>query len=239
MIVANTYGTYGQYRHSTDRCLHERSLQRELSSIQKDVVYRTKLREEKYQLILDAATEAFAQYGYYACQVSRIAKLAGVADGTIYLYFRNKEDILVSLFEDRMGQFITGIRAELSRCQTTEQRLATLVHTHLRYMEENRALAVVTQIELRQPDVRVREAISGPLREYYHLIEEVLKLGIVEDELAVTDIKVGRQLVFGVLDAVVSDWVSAKTSRSLAAAEKSIVELLRGAFQVKGGNVNV
>ena len=57
-----------------------------------------KPREEKYQSILDAATEAFAEFGYFSCQVAKIARLAGVADGTIYLYFKNKEDILINLF---------------------------------------------------------------------------------------------------------------------------------------------
>ena len=76
----------------------------------------SKPREEKYQAILDAATEAFAEYGYFSCQVSKIAKLAGVADGTIYLYFKNKEDILVSLFSERMGQFIQEIRHQIVQC---------------------------------------------------------------------------------------------------------------------------
>ena len=226
------HSCYYSYNNPPVAKILERGQLTELSSEQKDVAYRTKPREEKYQLILDAAIDAFAQYGYYSCQVSKIAKLAGVADGTIYLYFRNKEDILVSLFEDRMGQFITGIRTELAQSNTTEQRLAKIVRTHLRYMDENRSLAVVTQIELRQPDLRVREAISGPLREYYHLLEEVLMTGVVEREIVLSDIKVGRQLLFGVLDAAVSDWVSAKTPRSLTASETSIMELLRGAFHL-------
>ena len=193
----------------------------------------SKPREEKYQSILDAATEAFAEYGYFSCQVSKIAKLAGVADGTIYLYFKNKQDILVNLFSERMGQFIQEIRHELVQCRTTHERLSSIVRTHLRYMQENRSLAIVTQIELRQSDPQIREAISGPLREYFQLIEQVLAEGIEKDEIVLRDLKVGRQLFFGALDAVISDWVISKKPRSLDEVEDVIFDLIHGAFKIK------
>ena len=192
-----------------------------------------KPREEKYQSILDAATEAFAQYGYFSCQVSKIAKLAGVADGTIYLYFKNKEDILVSLFSERMGQFIQEIRQEIVQCRTTQERLSSIVRTHLRYMQENRSLAIVTQIELRQSDPQIREAISGPIKEYFQLIEQVLAEGLEQDEIVISDLKVARQLFFGTLDAVISDWVISKKPRSLDEVEDVVIEMIRGAFKIK------
>ncbi|HBW37982.1 TetR/AcrR family transcriptional regulator [Desulfosporosinus sp. BICA1-9] len=192
----------------------------------------SKPREEKYQAILDAATEAFAEYGYFTCQVSKIAKLAGVADGTIYLYFKNKEDILVSLFSDRMGQFIEEIRHALVQYKTTRDRLLCIIRTHFRYMQENRALAIVTQIEIRQSDPKIREAISGPLREYFQLIEQVLAEGVERDEIALADIKIGRQMFFGTLDAAISDWVNSKKPRSLEGVEEIIFDLMCGAFKI-------
>ncbi|MCB8817707.1 TetR/AcrR family transcriptional regulator [Desulfosporosinus shakirovi] len=193
----------------------------------------SKPREEKYQAILDAATEAFAEYGYFTCQVSKIAKLAGVADGTIYLYFKNKEDILVSLFSDRMGNFIQEIRQSIVKCQTTQERLFCIIRTHFKYMEENRSLAIVTQIEIRQSDPKIREAISGPLREYFHLIEQVLTEGVEKKEIVLADVKVGRQMFFGTLDAAISDWVSSKKPRPLEGIEGLVFELMRGAFKIK------
>lgn len=80
-------------------------------------------QEDKYEKILDAAIEAFAEVGYHSCQVAKIARMAGVADGTIYLYFKNKEDILVRLFTERMGRFIELIRSEMDSCQDTRSRL--------------------------------------------------------------------------------------------------------------------
>ncbi|TGE32298.1 TetR/AcrR family transcriptional regulator [Desulfosporosinus sp. Sb-LF] len=193
----------------------------------------SKPREEKYQAILDAATEAFAEYGYFSCQVSKIAKLAGVADGTIYLYFKNKEDILVSLFTDRMGQFTEEIRKEIAQCQTTKERLLRIARTHITYMQKNRSLAMVTQIEIRQSDPQIREAISGPLREYFQLIELVLAEGVAKGEMVLSDFKVGRQMFFGTLDAVMSDWVLSKKPRSLNGVENIIFDLMNGAFKIK------
>lgn len=191
-----------------------------------------KPREEKYQSILDAATEAFAEFGYFSCQVAKIARLAGVADGTIYLYFKNKEDILINLFSERMGQFIQEIRHEIILCATTQERLASIIRTHLRYMQENRSLAIVTQIEVRQSDPKIREAISGPLKEYFQLIEQVLAEGLEREEIVLLDLKVGRQLFFGTLDAVISDWVSSKKPRSLDGVEDVVIDLIRSAFKI-------
>lgn len=149
------------------------------------------------------------------------------------MYFKNKEDILVSLFSDRMGNFIQEIRQSIVKCQTTQERLFCIIRTHFKYMEENRSLAIVTQIELRQSDPKIREAISGPLREYFHLIEQVLTEGVEKQEIILADVKVGRQMFFGTLDAAISDWVSSKKPRPLEGIEELVFELMRGAFKIK------
>lgn len=121
-------------------------------------------RQDKYQLILEAAVEAIAETGFYQCQVSKIARLAGVADGTIYLYFKNKEDILIRLFQERMGEFIVDVRDQIAQCQTTGSRLKAIMTAHFNYMEQNRSYAIVTQLEVRQSDPRIRTAIQEPGR---------------------------------------------------------------------------
>lgn len=192
----------------------------------------TASREEKFQKILDAAIEAFAESGYFQCQVSKIARLAGVADGTIYLYFKNKEEILIRLFQERMGDFINRIRTELADCQTTRKRLRTIISTHFSYMENNRSLAVVTQLELRQPNQSLRAAISGPLREYFRLIEEVIQEGIDRQEVAPVNLRVARQVIFGTLDEATTDWLLARADRSLMNDVDQILYLFAGALRL-------
>lgn len=157
-------------------------------------------REDKYQKILDAAIEAFAESGYHQCQVSKIARIAGIADGTIYLYFKSKEDILIRLFQERMGDFIMDIREQLKNCYSTREKLRAIIETHFLSMENNHSLAIVTQLELRQSDTKIRAAISGPLKEYFKLIEEVINDGIYKGEVIPVDVRVARQLIFGSLD---------------------------------------
>jgi len=190
------------------------------------------MREEKFQKILDAAVEAFAQYGYHKCQVSKIARIAGVADGTIYLYFKNKEEILVRVFQERMGDFIALIRTQMHH-QTTRLRLRAIVNTHFLYMEQNRNLAIVTQLELRQSDPIVRAAITGPLLDYFRLIEEVINDGIRREEVAKLDVRVARQLIFGALDEATTDWVLARSQRTLVSEVEPIMFLFEGALRLK------
>lgn len=189
--------------------------------------------EGKYERILDAAINAIAESGFHQCTVAKIARLAGVADGTIYRYFKSKEDILVRVFQVRMGEFITSIRSKLADCQTTRERLKTIVQTHFSYMEDNRTLAIVTQLELRQPNLSVRKAITGPLLDYLKLIEEVIQEGIEREEIPKIDIWAARQMIFGSLDEATTDWVLARSPRPLKSGSEPMLELFEGALRLR------
>src|SRR5690625_3736940 len=89
-----------------------------------------KKNKPKYKMIIDAAVKVIAENGYHSSQVSKIAKEAGVADGTIYLYFKNKEDILVSVFEEKMGQFIEKIAEAIKNTENVNDKLLTLIQMH-------------------------------------------------------------------------------------------------------------
>src|ERR671925_590929 len=106
--------------------------------------------DDKRQRILQAAVKVFARRGYHGARVSDIARGAEVADGTIYLYFRNKEDILVSLFNEVMSDHLERARAELATVAGAPARLRAIAAHHLGALGGNRDLAVVFQVELRQ-----------------------------------------------------------------------------------------
>src|SRR5699024_10969205 len=115
-----------------------------------------KKHKPKYNQIIEAAVEVIAENGYHASQVAKIAKKAGVADGTIYLYFKNKEDILISVFEEKMGQFIEQIAKSINEKANAKDRLYTLIKMHFHQLAENHHLAIVTQLELRQSNKALR-----------------------------------------------------------------------------------
>ena len=157
----------------------------------------------KYKQIIDAAVVIIAENGYHHAQVSKIAKQAGVADGTIYLYFKNKEDILISLFEEKMGQFVQSIRDKMAGKDNAIEQLEILVKSHFTMLSEDHHLAIVTQLELRQSNKDIRLKINEVLKEYLVLVDEVLRNGVQQKVLSGNlDIRLARQMVFGTNDEV-------------------------------------
>lgn len=170
----------------------------------------------KYKQIIEAAVIVIAENGYHASQVSKIARKAGVADGTIYLYFKNKEDILVSLFEEKMGQFISQIIQSINKKESANEKLLTLIEMHFRQLEEDHSLAVVTQLELRQSKIDLRTQINKVLKPYLTVIDHIIKEG-VEENLFREDLNfpLVRQMIFGTLDETVTTWVMKEHRYSL------------------------
>ncbi|HZG81009.1 MAG TPA: TetR/AcrR family transcriptional regulator [Brevibacillus sp.] len=163
---------------------------------------------EKYQAIIDAAVRVIARQGYHNAQVSKIAKEAKVADGTIYLYFENKDDILISLFNEKMGNFIETCRERISEATSAEQKLFVLVHAHFSQLSQDHELAMVTQIELRQSNPIISEGIGNVMKQYFTLIDEVIREGMESGMFRPDlDVRLARKMIFGTLDEVTTAWV--------------------------------
>lgn len=162
----------------------------------------------KYKQIVDAAVIVIAENGYHQAQVSKIAKEAGVADGTIYLYFKNKEDILISVFREKMAVFVGNLEAILEEEIDTRERLFRLIDNHFSILHKDRHLAIVTQLELRQSNKELRTRINEVLKEYLSLLDKILKAGIESGELdGDLDVRLARQMVFGTIDETITSWV--------------------------------
>lgn len=186
-----------------------------------------KKRGQKYNQIIDAAVKVIAQNGYHNSQVSKIAKEAKVADGTIYLYFENKEDILISLFEEKLGAFVDRIEERLEKETLVERKLFYLIEMHLSQLEEDRCLALVTQLELRQSNKQLRTKINAVLKKYLDLIDSVVLAGVEEGYFPKTLKKhIARQMIFGSIDEVATNWVMKEHKYALTPLAKEIHELL-------------
>lgn len=190
----------------------------------------TSRKQEKFEMILDAAEKVIAENGFHGSQVSKIAKEAGVADGTIYLYFKNKEDILISLFQDRLGKLVDLFNNSIRDTSTADEALRKICEIHLSQLEQNVDLAYVTQIELRQSSLELRKAIGLAVKPYIVLIEQVLIRGIEEGSFrADLDTKLTRQLIFGGLDEVVTSWLISGMKYSMTEqVEHTVNFFLRG-----------
>lgn len=163
---------------------------------------------EKYDAIIDAAVRVIAEYGYHNAQVSKIAREAKVADGTIYLYFENKDDVLISLFSEKMGAFISDVEETISKVESPIDQLHKLITLHFENLERDHQLAIVTQIELRQSNPEVRKGIGKILKRYLDVIDRVIEFGMEQGLFRNdTDVRIVRRMIFGTLDEAVTSWI--------------------------------
>src|SRR5690554_1730800 len=199
-----------------------------------DVIIMGKKRGQKYNQIIDAAVKVIAQNGYHNSQVSRIAKEAGVADGTIYLYFKNKEDILISVFEEKLGIFVEKSKEYLEREKSIEKKLFHLIEMHLMQLEEDHDLAIVTQLELRQSNKDLRTKINSVLRDYLDLIDSVLTEGIEKGFFPKNlELRIARQIIFGSIDEVATNWVMKEHKYPLTPLAASLNKMLLNGFKAQ------
>ncbi|CRK84351.1 TetR/AcrR family transcriptional regulator [Neobacillus massiliamazoniensis] len=186
-----------------------------------------KKNKPKYMQIIDAAVIAIAENGYHQAQVSKIAKQAGVADGTIYLYFKNKEDILISVFEEKMGNFIEKLNELIAGNGTAVEKLLRVIESHFRLLSEDHHLAIVTQLELRQSNKELRLKINDILKGYLQVIDKILIEGIGTGEFPSSlDVRLARQMIFGTIDETVTTWVMNEEKYDLVTLALPVQRLL-------------
>jgi len=162
----------------------------------------------KRERILDAAVRVFAQEGFYNAKVAQIAHAAGVADGTIYLYFKSKDDLLISLFEDRMEQVNATLREALAAGVDAVDRLKRVVQLHLEMIAEHRHMAEVITVELRQSSKFIKEYANPKFAEFLRLIAGAVAEGQKNGELrADLDPPLVARALFGALDEISLAWL--------------------------------
>ena len=181
----------------------------------------------KHGKIINAATKVFAKKGFFTARISDIAKEAKVADGTIYLYFDNKFDILLSVLDEEIGKLTEQIRKAISDESDPEKMLAIFARTHLTAMKKNRNLAEVIQVELRQNDKLVREFRNTTFQSYLNIVSEIIRKG-QQQGIYREDILPGiaKRAFFGALDEVARVWTaSLETNYSLDDTVNQVVTI--------------
>ncbi len=168
---------------------------------------RTVRTGDKRDRILRAAVKVFARKGFYASRVNEIASAAGVADGTIYLYFKSKDEILTSLFEDRITRLLGLLREECARCEGAPDRVRRLVEFQLGLLEGERDLAEVITVNLRQSSRLLKQYANRRFTEYLDLMASVIAEGQRTGELR-DDVspRIVARALFGGLDGIAMTW---------------------------------
>ncbi|WEH08603.1 TetR/AcrR family transcriptional regulator [Alicyclobacillus fastidiosus] len=181
----------------------------------------------KHNAILQAAIQVIAGSGYHNAQISRIAREAGVADGTVYLYFKNKEDLLLSILRKAIGEVVAQLEEALARERDAASKLRRVVEVYFGDLGSDPALAMVTQVHLRQVDAELRRQVGDIMKPFYNLLDGVIDQGVYEGVFnrAVSH-RVARRMIFGTMDETVTAWVLTGSKYDLAALAPDIVRVL-------------
>jgi TetR/AcrR family transcriptional regulator, fatty acid metabolism regulator protein len=179
---------------------------------------------QKREKIIKAAVEVFARKGFYQSKVSEIAQAAAVADGTIYLYFHNKDDILISIFEEAMTKIINEMQDKVGQETDPRKKIEQFAKTHMGLVKKNRALSEVIQVEIRQSSKFMKEYDNRKFAQYLDMISEIIIEG-QDQGLFRQDINPGiiKRAFFGALDELSRLWVLAPHKNyAVTAAAKQI-----------------
>ncbi len=184
---------------------------------------------DKRETILRAAIKVFAGYGYFNSKVSDIASEAGIADGTVYLYFKNKDDILHSIFDRAMAEFIAEGRKELAAIDDPAAKLERIAQLQLEKLGADRELAIVFQVELRGSTKFMQEFSAAGFAEYLDIIRETIENGQAAGDFR-NDIKpiVAAKILYGALDEMVTNWILSEKSYPLAPMAQEVLKIFFG-----------
>jgi TetR/AcrR family fatty acid metabolism transcriptional regulator len=181
---------------------------------------------DKREAILRAAIRVFANNGYFNSKVADIAREAGVADGTVYLYFKSKEEILHSIFDKSMEEAIADGRKRLESVNDQREKLRRIAQLHLERLGADRDLAVVFQVELRGSTKFMEEFSAAGFAEYLGLIrstiEEGQRAGVFRSEL---NAKVMAKILFGALDEMATNWILSQRRYKLAPMAEQVLDV--------------
>ncbi|HEX3473389.1 MAG TPA: TetR/AcrR family transcriptional regulator [Kofleriaceae bacterium] len=173
---------------------------------------------DKRERILIAAERIFARHGFFAARVSEIAREAGVADGTIYLYFKSKDDLLISWFEDRMKQVNDKLRQAIAGKPPAEQ-LRAFIQAYLQLVSDEPTAAEVLTIELRQSSKFMKEYDNPQFADFLRMLGGIIADGQARGELdAAVPSHIAARMIFGIVDELALAWVLAKQPLRTASA---------------------
>jgi len=183
--------------------------------------------QSKRERILRAAIDVFAQSGYFNAKVSEIARAAGVADGTIYLYFDGKEDILISIFRDHTRNYLQSLESDLANVNRPEDRIRIAIRHHLESLGRDRALAIVAQVELRHSLKFMTLLSHQEVADYLNILRKIVEHGQTEGVFRRTlHPQLVAKSVFGILDEMVTSWVLSEKDYALSDQADQVADLV-------------
>jgi TetR/AcrR family fatty acid metabolism transcriptional regulator len=167
--------------------------------------------DEKYRKIIAAATKVFSQKGFFKAKVSEIAREAGIADGTVYIYFKHKDDILISLFEEKMQEVLDNMKEQIDQETDPLKKIERFALVHLQLIEDHKDIAEIIQVELRQSSMFMKNYRNTKFLDYLNIISTIIQegkeKGVIREDIIPG---IAKRAFFGALDEMSRFWVLSK-----------------------------
>lgn len=187
----------------------------------------TRSAASKRERILRAAIDVFARNGYFNAKVSEIAKAAGVADGTIYLYFDGKEDLLVTIFREHTRSYLQSLERALAHVRRAEDRIRIAIRHHLETLGRDRSLAIVAQVELRHSLKFMSLLSQQEVADYLNMLRKIVEEGQSDGSFRRNlHPQLVAKAVFGILDEMVTSWMLSEKEYDPAAQAEQVADLI-------------
>ena len=168
----------------------------------------SKKKVVRRESIIQAAIEVFSRKDFKSASISEIAQKAGVADGTIYQYFKNKEDLFFSIPIEKTNEFRSQLELHLQGISGALNKLRKFVWYFLYFFKTNPEYGRILMLEMRVSKSFVKTKTYGFLKQSVSpaldIIAEGQKEGVIRTD---ADIYVLRHLVLGILEHMVSRWL--------------------------------
>ena len=189
---------------------------------------------DKREAILRAATKVFAGRGYFNSKVSDIAGEAGIADGTVYLYFKSKDEVLHSIFDRAMAEFIAEGKKEIASLEEPTEKLKRIAELHLSRLGADRDMAIVFQVELRGSTKFMQAFSAAGFSEYLDIIRTTIadgqKAGVFRNDIKPI---VAAKIFYGALDEMVTNWVLSVKDYPLEPMADEVLKIFQGGILAK------
>ena len=193
-----------------------------------------KKQEEKYNRILEAATRVFAREGFHSAKIEDVAKEAGVAHGTVYLYFGGKDDVLISIFQENLEELVEYVGSEVEKEANAEDKLRRMISLQIELIETNSELAELMLVEFPQTGKFLNNSVIHDLAAYIDMIADILKEGLAEGAFDDSiDVNVVATVVYSGIQGIATRWILEEMKYPLNKVAKEISEVFLSGIKLR------
>ena len=182
-----------------------------------------------------AAQKVFAAKGFFPTTMSDIAREAEFGTGTLYKYFKSKEDLYFTLIDEKADEINRLVKTELSQKTSAAERIKTVLKLQFEFFERNRDFFRIFTSERGRFEWMVKDELGKGLHEkmiaYINILAQVMRQGIEEGEFRPLNPMDLAHALVGIVNAFIFEWMISHESYPLISKLDTVLEIFLGGVQ--------